>query len=69
MVSREAENTAEIMDSERVEAGEKRDRVREMVKAGKSQRAIIDELWGATGGRGYQHAADELRQIIQELIP
>ena len=42
--------------------------VRQMMMDGKSQREMIAEIWGQTGGRGYQEAARELSAIQRELI-
>ncbi len=69
MVSAEAEEAAEINTFEGVEAGNKASLVRQLLKDGRSQREMIAEIWGVNGGRAYQQAAEELRQIIQELVP
>lgn len=42
--------------------------VREMVRNGMPQNEIIKALWGATGGRAYQAAAEELRAILAGLV-
>jgi len=56
-------------DGKRAEAADARaERVRAMVRAGASQNDIIRELWGATGGRRYQEAAEELRAILARLV-
>ena len=68
MVSGEAEKAAETDVFAAVEAENKAFLARQMLLDGRSQREIIAEIWGATGGRAYQQAADELRQIIQELV-
>lgn len=47
----------------------KRQQVRALVRAGVKSSAIIAEVWGATGGRAYTQAADELTAILAELVP
>ena len=42
-------------------------RVREMLREKASQRDIIAALWGASGGRAYQAANDELRDILARI--
>ncbi len=41
--------------------------VRQMLREKASQREIISTLWGASSGRGYQQAADELREILASI--
>ena len=42
-------------------------RVREMLREKASQRDIIAALWGVSGGRAYQAANDELRDILARI--
>lgn len=63
----EAENKPETDTGESAEA-DKSIVVRELLRQGKSQREIISEIWGATGGRAYQRASEELRHLIQEMV-
>lgn len=44
------------------------EKVREMVRSGTPQNEIIKALWGASGGRAYQQAAEELRAILAGLV-
>jgi hypothetical protein len=67
MVSQEAENTAEIKIEESVEVG-KDALIRDLLLQGKSQREIIAEVYGQSGGRGYQEAARELNDILRRLV-
>ena len=67
MQAREAEKAAEINEKESVEAG-KVSLVRDLLLQGKSQREIISEIWGQSGGRGYQDAARELNDILRRLV-
>jgi hypothetical protein len=69
VISVEAEKAAEIDYFEGVEAAGRTETVRQLIKAGKSQREIIAEVWGATSGRAYQEAARELNNILQRLVP
>lgn len=41
--------------------------VRQMLREKASQREIIGALWGASGGRNYQTASDELREILARI--
>lgn len=43
-------------------------RIRDLLKAGKSQRQIIQEVWGVSSGGAYTKAAAELSQIIATLL-
>lgn len=43
-------------------------RVRSMLILGHSQNEIVKEVWGASGGRAYQQAADEFRLILSDLV-
>jgi hypothetical protein len=78
----EAGKAAETSKKEGVEAGDidyfdgveaaentaRQALVRRMMLDGKSQREMIAEIWGQTGGRGYQEAARELSAIQRGLI-
>ncbi len=46
------------------------ERVRELVRAGTSQKDILRDVWGITtsGGAQYTRAAAELRQVLAELV-
>jgi hypothetical protein len=68
MASAEGENTGEIIEQKSVEAAEKTLSALALLKAGRSQSEVIGEVWGVTGGRAYQKASEELRQIIQESL-
>jgi len=43
-------------------------RVRDMARAGKSSRQIIQEIWGVSSGAGYTKAAQELATIMSTLV-
>jgi hypothetical protein len=62
------EVAGEVIDAPLGSGTGKRQQVRVLVKAGVKSSAIIAEVWGATGGRAYQQAADELTAILAELI-
>ncbi|MGV0976893.1 MAG: hypothetical protein ACOYBO_13285 [Azonexus sp.] len=68
MASPEGENSGETIDQKSVEAAEKTLSALALLKAGRSQSEVIAEVWGVTGGRAYQKASEELRQIIQESL-
>lgn len=42
--------------------------VRELLREKRTQTEIINQVWGASGGRAYQAAADELREILAALV-
>ncbi len=42
-------------------------RVRSLLREKRSQNEIISLVWGASGGRAYQQAAEELRDILAQL--
>jgi len=42
-------------------------RVRQMMEDGCSQNAILRDIWGATGGRRYQKALTEYREIVSQI--
>ena len=44
------------------------ERIRAMLRNGDSQNVIIQEIWGATGGRKYQQASAELSAMIAEMV-
>jgi hypothetical protein len=67
MASAEAGNPVETRENNSAEAG-KDTLVRDLLLQGKSQREIIDEIWGQSGGRGYQQAAVELNDILRRLV-
>lgn len=43
-------------------------RVREMLREKRPQNEIIERVWGVTGGRAYQQAAEEFRAIVAQLV-
>jgi hypothetical protein len=43
-------------------------RVRELLRRRTTQNEIIREVWGTTGGRRYQEAADELRDLVSKMV-
>ncbi len=67
--SKKAAKAAEVDPFEGVEAAGLQNSVRQLIKQGKSQREIIAELWGVTGGNAYKEASRELNAIIGGLIP
>ena len=48
-------------------SGQREAQVRQMLREKASQREIISALWGASSGRGYQQASDELRDILASI--
>ena len=42
--------------------------VRELVRAGTPSSQIIQQVWGVSGGKGYQTAAQELTGILAQLV-
>jgi hypothetical protein len=68
MTSAEGENAGETIEQKSVEAAEKTLSALALLKEGRSQSEVIGEVWGVTGGRAYQKASEELRQIIQESL-
>jgi hypothetical protein len=42
--------------------------MRAMLRQKASQNEIISALWGASGGRAYQQASEEYREILAELV-
>ena len=48
-------------------AGQRETQVRQMLREKASQREIISTLWGASSGRSYQQATDELRDILASI--
>jgi hypothetical protein len=68
MASWEGEITGEIKEKKSVEGEEKSLSALSLLKAGRSQSQVIAEVWGVSSGRAYQQAAEELRQIVQEVL-
>jgi hypothetical protein len=69
-VDEEADSEADTEELDEVPVSEdfKVTRVREMLREKRSQNEIISAVWQTTGGKKYQEAAVELREIIAGLI-
>ena len=64
-----AEVGAEVVTSKHQDAANPRAAmVRQLLREKRTQNEIISQVWGASGGRAYQQAADELREIMAELV-
>jgi hypothetical protein len=64
-----AEAGAEVATSKHQDATNPRAAmVRQLLREKRTQNEIISQVWGASGGRAYQQAADELREIMAELV-
>ena len=42
--------------------------VKQLLREKRTQNEILNQVWGASGGRAYQQAADELRDILAALV-
>lgn len=55
-------------EAEEVRLDARSQRVRDMLRSGQSQRQIIQELYGVSGGAKYMEAAKEIASIIAKLV-